>query len=93
MAKKQILLLLVSILCMKPILTLLAALILVSVTGCRSLGYNDRSANNSLTPEVSEKVQVRTYDQNGNPTVTSAPSPAKTDPSSPDYQPNAASAK
>jgi len=71
---------------MKSTLSLLVILALVGLVGCRNVGYNDRSLNNSMTPEISEKEQVRTYDQNGNPTVTSVPAAQQTDPSSPDYQ-------
>jgi len=78
---------------MKPVLTLLAAIALAGLAGCRNTGYNDRSLTTSLTPEVSETEQVRTYDQNGNPTVTSVAPAAKTDPSSPDYQAGATSGK
>ncbi len=75
---------------MKPTLMFLIAVALAGLAGCRNVGYNDQSLNTRMTPEVSETTQVRTYDQNGNPTVTTVPSPAKTDPSSPDYQAPAA---
>jgi hypothetical protein len=77
----------VKILCMKLTLTLLVASVFVGLAGCRDPGYNDQSANNTLTPEASETQQVRTYDQKGNPAVTTAPIPAWRDPSSPDYEP------
>jgi hypothetical protein len=72
---------------MKLILTFLAAVALAGLAGCHSLGYNDQSLDTRLTPEVSETQQTRTYDQNGNPKVTTTPTPAWRDPSSPDYEP------
>jgi hypothetical protein len=71
---------------MKSIFALLVAGALATAAGCRNVGYNDRSLNNSMTPEVSQKEYVRTYDQNGNPVVTPVTPAAKTDPASPDYQ-------
>lgn len=71
---------------MKTFLKLLSvALVLAGLAGCRSTGYNENTLNNNLTPDVSQKGYVRTYDQNGNPTITPAATPGTNDPASPNY--------
>jgi len=72
---------------MKTILKLCAlAVLLAGLPGCRNVGYNDQSLNNDMTSGVAPKGFVRSYDQNGNPTVTPAPTPGATDPASPNYR-------
>ena len=39
----------------------LAAGLVAGVAGCRNLGYNDQSLNNSLTPNVSQTQVTRTW--------------------------------
>jgi hypothetical protein len=56
------------------------------LAGCRNVGYNDQSLNNDMTSGVAPKGYERTYDQNGNPTVTPAPTPGTNDPASPTYR-------
>jgi hypothetical protein len=71
---------------MKTLPKLLAvALTLAALAGCRSTGYNENALNNSLTPNVAQKGYVRTYDSNGNPTVSPAPIQGTSDPASPTY--------
>jgi len=59
----------------------LAAGLVAGVAGCRNLGYNDQSLNNSLTPNVSQTQVTRTWQptpgQPGQetPTVTATPLP------------------
>lgn len=67
---------------MKKLFLLLA---IAALAGCRNTGYNDRSLSDSATSSTSTKEYVRTYDQNGNPSVTPVTPPSKSDPASPDY--------
>jgi ABC-type phosphate/phosphonate transport system substrate-binding protein len=48
---------------MKAILLrlVLAAGLVAGVAGCRNVGYNDQSLNNSLTPNVSQTQVTRTW--------------------------------
>jgi hypothetical protein len=70
---------------MKTLLTLLAVAVLAGLAGCRNLGYNERSVSDSATPNTSQSDYVRTYDQNGNPTVKQTPPASTADPASPNY--------
>jgi len=72
---------------MKTILKLSFTLFLLAVlAGCRDLGYNGKTLNNDSTSDVSQKAYTRTYDQNGNPIVSPAPTPGTNDPASPNYR-------
>ena len=62
---------------------ILLAAALAGLAGCRELGYNSQSADNTLTPGTSPHSYDRTYDKNGNPTVTPAPNTGANDPAKP----------
>ncbi len=69
---------------MKTFLKLFSTILLLAgLAGCRNLGYNETTLNTDLTPDVSQKGYVRSYDQNGNPTVTPAPATGTSDPANP----------
>jgi hypothetical protein len=59
--------------------------VLTGLAGCRDTGYNGKTLNNDLTPNVTPHAATRTYDANGNPVVTPAPVPGASDPLSPNY--------
>jgi hypothetical protein len=68
---------------MKSFFKILAVLILLGLAGCRNLGYNDQSLNNSLTPGISETDYTRTYNSNGTTTVTPTQPASANDPAYP----------
>jgi hypothetical protein len=64
---------------------MLVGFTLAGLAGCRDTGYNGKTLNNDLTPNVTPQATTRTYDANGNPVVTPAPVPGASDPTSPNY--------
>jgi hypothetical protein len=69
---------------MKTFLKIMSvALALAGLAGCTNLGYNGNNLNTDMTPDVSQKGYVRTYDQNGNPTVAPAATTGTSDPANP----------
>lgn len=62
------------------------------LAGCHNLGYNTQSANNALTPNVSQTEYTRTWQptpgqpgQNSQNVTTGVPAATVTDPANPNY--------